>query len=122
MAEKEKEEQASTKVRFHHTKSGLFRVVHADGLTGSITPRGDLFICFYSERLPIPDSVVVEISPEGELIREVKEESITTTKGIVREMEVGVVMDVANAKSMLGWLRHMTKQLEKQFQEIKEEG
>lgn len=121
MANKDNYEKESVNIRFHHTKSNFFRVIHADGLTGSVTPRGDIFVCFYSERLPIPDSVVLEVSKDGNLLGEIPEETVTTTKGVVRELEAGIVVDINNAKGMLNLLNTLVARLESQIETEDEE-
>lgn len=120
MVEENKQDQVLPKLRVYFTKSNFFRVVHADGLVGSVTPKRDIFISFYNERIPIPDSIVYELSPKGAVISEVESERITTTKGVIREMEVGVVLDLADARSLIDWLRQMVGEAEVNFEDVEE--
>jgi hypothetical protein len=81
------------KVRFDYIKSPQFRVVHVDGAYGGITPRGQLFISLYSERLPIPTAIVHQLNPNGQLGDEILSER-ETRKGVVREVEIGLQFDI----------------------------
>jgi hypothetical protein len=96
------------RVLFHFVRSQHFRVVHADGAAGAPTPRGLIHFCLYSERPAVPDSVVQELLPDGTL------SDVSDTSGmygIIREMEVGVMMDEASAAAFHEWLGQQLEQL-----------
>jgi|SRR5271168_3140613 len=99
------------KAKINFIKSPAFRVIHADGMFGGPTPRGDLFIGFYSERFPIPTSVYHEIKPTGELGEEIREEREGRT-GVIREVEFGVNCDLEVVKAFSGWLQDKIKEIE----------
>jgi hypothetical protein len=92
-------------VRFHYIKSNAYRVVHADGVIGGPTPSGLVSFSFFSERFPIPTVVDHAVSDLGggrmvlgsEIAKEGKE-------GVVREVEVGVMMTIDMAKKLHAWL------------------
>src|SRR5438874_1780807 len=90
-------------VRFDYIKSNLFRVIHADGVVGGLTPRLDIHMDFWSERFPIPQRVVHTLTDDGTLGEELKTERLTR-EGIVREVEAGVVLDLEVAKAFREWL------------------
>ena len=100
------------KLLFKYIKSNLFRVVHADGLVGSITPKNDIFLSFYNERSPLPDSLTFEITPDGKLGKEIIEDRKVHTEGILREMEVGIVIDMELASNLVLWLTNMIQRTE----------
>jgi hypothetical protein len=100
------------KFQFHYKKSKLFRVIHADGIIGNITPKNDIFVSFYNERMPLPDTVSHEIFPDGRLGKEILSERKFQTEGLLREMEVGVVIDVDFARSLVIWLTNVIQQTE----------
>jgi len=104
-------EEAVERVRFDYIKGNLFRVIHADGVVGGVTPRLNIHMDVWSERLPIPKQVVHEVKPDGTLGEELKHER-TTRDAIVREVEVGVVLDLALAKSIIQWLKEKVDQIE----------
>ena len=104
------EENSQKDVEFHYIKSNTFRVVHADGVWGGPTPRGYITMAFYSERAPIPKRLVHEITSEGTLGRETSRDA---RAGIVREVDVEVMMDLDLAKGLLRWLEEKVTVLEK---------
>ena len=105
------------KIRIEYVKSNFFRVVHVDGAFGGTTPRLDLFITFYSERFPIPRILTYEMSPQGAPIKEIVEER-ESKEGIIRESEVGLLLDLPSAKSLLQWLGEKVAELEKTREQV----
>lgn len=104
MAQKKKaagKEEPSTVVNIDYIKSPMYRVVHADGVWGGITPRGLISMSFWNTRGPIPTRIVQEVGPGGEMGSEVRRES---RDAIVREVDVGVILDVEIAKTIRNWL------------------
>jgi hypothetical protein len=101
------DDQLPSSIALHYIKSNYFRVVHADGAMGGFTPRGQLFFSLYSERAPLPDTTVQAIE-QGQLGKEIVEMR-QGSQGILRELEVGVVMDVNVAKSLVTWLEERIK-------------
>ncbi len=91
------------KIHFHYKKSNHFRVIHADGAWGGITPDLNLFIGFYSQRPPIPEMTVQPIQEDGTLGSEIKDAMISKD-GLVREMEAGIVMSPAAINNLITWL------------------
>jgi hypothetical protein len=91
-----------SEVTFHYIKSNYFRVIHADGAMGGLTPRGELFFSIFNERSPLPD-VTVQAVEKGQLGKEIIEQR-KVSDGIVRELEVGILMDSNVAKSLVSWL------------------
>ena len=87
-------------VDIHFVKSAHFRVVHVDGAWGGLTPAQNLSLGFYSERIAIPRLVQFGITGDGKLGEELDRQGRT---GVVREMEVELVMDKAAATSFLEW-------------------
>lgn len=93
----------------HFIRSNYFRVVHADGAWGGITPHGDIQMGFYSERGPIPRKIVYKIDEQGRLGEELERE---IRDGPVRELEVGVVVSLSTARSLRTWLDDKIRVLE----------
>lgn len=96
-------------IDFHFIKSNYFRVVHCDGVWGGATPLGQLVLNVYSERQPIPVKVTTDITRDGTKVKEVRE----VKDGIVREVEVELVLNLETAKSLTAWLERHTKNLER---------
>ena len=111
---------SSLKAKFDFIKSPLFRVIHMDGVFGGMTPRGDLFLSFFSERFPIPTTIVHEIKSTGEVGEEIRSER-EGRKSIIREVEVGVHVDLEVAKTFVTWLGRQIEAAEKQKLGAKQE-
>jgi hypothetical protein len=97
-------DEEPTKVPFHYIKSNVFRVLHADGAVGSVTPGGLIFLGLYSERAPIPRLMTHEITDAGQVGPERVDERISK-KGVVREVEVGAMMSAETATQVIAWLQ-----------------
>ena len=67
---------------------------------------------FYSERSPIPKQTVHTVREDGTLGEEIRDERIVRDS-IVREVEIGVILDYAAAQSLLEWLTGKLDQLER---------
>lgn len=92
-------------VKFHYIKSNLFRVIHSEGAIGGLTPSRQIFISLFNERSALPQVTEFAVSPEGRLGNEVSREG---KDGIVREMEIGVLMSATAAKTLADFLlRHV---------------
>lgn len=91
------------KLQFHYIKANDFRVVRVDGAHGGPTPRGAIFMAVFSERVPIPELITQVVKDDGNLGEEVTEDR-KSRKGIVREVEVGLMMDLPAAESIHTWL------------------
>lgn len=89
-------------IAYDFIKSNFFRVVHADGVFGGLAPNGNIHMQVYSERTAIPQKTVhaIEGSELGPEIHAKRQER----KAIVREVEVDVVFNIAQAEAMRAWL------------------
>jgi hypothetical protein len=99
-----------TELQFEFIKSNFYRVVKADGIFGGLSPNGSLHLGVYSERMPYPQKMFHKVEagnmgPEDTAKR-------VGRKGILREMEVGISMDVAQAIVLRNWLDDKIKQYE----------
>jgi hypothetical protein len=94
------EELSPSAVKFHLVKGNFFRVIHADGAIGGITPGREIFVSLYSERGAIPQLIEQSINADGSL----GEEKRFGKEGIVREIEVGVMLNADTAKRIAEWL------------------
>ena len=91
-------------IDFHFVKSAHFRVIHADGVWGGVTPSGNIALSIFSERLPIPTIVKNRIKDGNQVGEEIAEERNTRT-GVVREVETELIMNKATATVFLDWLK-----------------
>lgn len=95
------DEATPTEIQFSYIKSTQFRVVHADGVIGGITPRGLLHMAVYNERPAIPQLVVQHMSEGGQLGATIKQLGRT---GVVREIEVDLLLDMETVEALHRWL------------------
>ena len=108
---------------FHYIKSNFFRVVYATGMVGGISPKGEIQIGFFNERYPIPQRVghkmiASETSSSAKMIGETLDEYGISKQGIIREVEVEVLMNYATASAFHQWLGEQVNAL-KNVHEIK---
>lgn len=103
------EDQAPRQITFEYTQSNLFRVVHVEGATASVTPNLDINLVFWSEHHPIPLEVTHEVSPEGALGQEIGR---ITRNTIVREVEVSMPISINTARVIIELLETVIKQIE----------
>ena len=108
----------SKQVRFHYIKSNEFRVIHVDGAHGGITPRGNIFAALYSVRAPIPQMTVHNLKTDGTLDDEVERK---VRDGIVNEVEVGVMFDLASAEAFHAWLEEKIAKLKEMQAKVKKD-
>lgn len=119
MGEKETTERASKEsqeLKFDYVKSHYFRVIHADGVWGGVSPRGNIHMSFYNERTALPDVSKLTLTGEGQIP---KPEQYKASSAIVREFEADVILDLATARSLSTWLNDKIKLLEDLVREAK---
>jgi hypothetical protein len=78
-------------IKFDYIKSNYFRVITADGANASLAQKGKIFLSLFNERVPIPRQVTYETLPNQALGKAI--ESISR-EGLVREVEVGLLVDI----------------------------
>lgn len=105
------------RVRFHYIKSPAFHTLHADGVIGGLTPGLDLHVAFYAERFPIPKRTEHAIKEDGTLGEE-QTDYRKGRKGVVRELVVDVVMDLATAERMRNWLSLHLQRAQKKLEAV----
>lgn len=97
-------------ITFHYMKSAFFRVMHVDGVLGSITPNGHINCVIFSERPSIPKLEEYELKKSGELGDQINYEG---RQGFVREMDADLVMDYDTAKELKDILSNILKEVDK---------
>lgn len=117
MAKKKATGRQSQQLKVDYIKSNAFRVVHADGALGGLTPRLDIHMSFWSERFPIPKEIVYEIDQGAMTGKEIGQLRVAR-EGLVREVEVGVVMNLETAKVFHRWFGDKIESAEKTKHEI----
>jgi hypothetical protein len=98
------------RIDFHYLKHPEYRSYHADGAVGSPTPKGGIHITFYLERSPIPLKTTHEVGEDGKVGRIIASEGKV---GIIRELQLGVVMDLDCATAVRDWLSERISEIKK---------
>lgn len=101
MSEESASRAAARRVRFFYIKSNAFRVAHVDGVIGGVTPKGLIHVSVFSERAAIPLSADHEITPEGRLLEPISQEG---KQGVVREIDIDLMMTRTTAAELRDWL------------------
>lgn len=106
-----KKRKQPTSISFEYIKSHFFRVIHVDGMHGGISPDLDIHMGIFTERWPFPKEVIHPIREDGTLGPEIREKR-KTRKGLVREIDADIILDVATAKAMVKWLKEKVEEAE----------
>jgi hypothetical protein len=99
------------RIRFHYIKSNEFRTIHVDGIHGGLTPQGLIQMAVFSERFPIPRETVHSVAEKG-LGPEIRQERVSR-EGIVREVDVNLIMSATQARSIAKWLNGKAQEWDK---------
>ncbi len=110
-AEKISNQKSEEVIIFEYIKSNFFRVVHADGAIGGVTPEGNLHLAFFSDRPAIPKMQVFKRNPDGSLGNILNEHTVVRP-GIIREMDVDIVISREAARSLVSWLNQNLEMLD----------
>ena len=95
---------------FDYIKGNLFRVIHCDGVIGGVTPSGNLHMAFFSERPAIPRTQVHSRNEMGTLGPPIPERS-EGRPGVVREMDIDVVISPRAVDALVDWLNQQKERL-----------
>ena len=95
--------EAPPRVNFDYIKGQFFRVIHADGAIGGLSPNNHIHMSLYSERFAIPRRTVFPVE-NGQLGEELDAERVTRD-AVVREVDVDVIMTIEVADSLCQWLK-----------------
>jgi hypothetical protein len=93
----------------YYQRGRHYRTIEAEGAQAGITPRGKVQFTLFSELRPTPEFVLHRVSPTGNL-GDVLEQVVK--EGIVREVEVNVVMDLATTVQFIDLLQRTLQQIQ----------
>ena len=111
--------QTRQEIEFHQIKSEHFRVIHVDGASGGVTPKGYIQMALYNERIAIPRKMVHNLSEDGSLGTELTDKR-EGRKGFVREIEINALLDIEAARALASWLLDKVKAAEETLKRIAE--
>jgi hypothetical protein len=100
-------------IKFYYQKSTFHQEIKADGAVGGVAPTGDkIAMSVYTERNPIPQVVVQELSDEGILGAEILDKRESKV-GVVRSVQATIHMDVPQARAIYEWIGRQLQEIEK---------
>ena len=102
-------------INFSFEYESTYRLFPANGVWAGVTPRGDLRLDFFVESNVVPSEVVHLISPEGKLGNELRR--VPSGRGIVRRMEVGVLLSLDNADGIADFIKTQVREFRKRQEE-----
>ena len=104
--------QNKPELKFKYIFDYGYNPVYANGAHGGVSPRGELVMNFYLERMALPESITHEINPNGTIGSETAAEPDDLAHSMVRFIEAGVVMNYQNARELQLWLGERVKEME----------
>ena len=104
--------QNKPELKFKYIFDYGYNPVYANGAHGGVSPRGELVMNFYLERMALPESITNEINPNGTIGNETAAEPEDLAHSMVRFVEAGVVMNYQNARELHLWLGERVKEME----------
>jgi hypothetical protein len=99
-------------VAFDYIKSQYFRVIHADGVIGGMTPHSHLHFALFSERPPLAKRQVHSISSQGALGPPNPEKTVIRD-AIIRELDIDVIMTATVAEQFHLWLGQRLQEMKR---------
>ncbi|TND10113.1 MAG: hypothetical protein FD123_361 [Bacteroidetes bacterium] len=103
---------------FHYIKNNDYKTVIVTGAFGGVTIQGLIDMNVFTDRVVIPRKIINEISSQIPHSTEVERDE---RDGSVREVQVGLLMDVNTAKTLIDWLQANINAIEKIRSESKSE-
>lgn len=97
---------------FKYIFSYNYNPAYVNGAQGGISPRGEVVIHFYLERPALPNALTHQINPNGSIGPEIAVEPADLPSSMVRFIDTGVVMNLANARMFHAWLGDRIKEAE----------
>ncbi len=104
--------QNKPELKFKYIFNYGYNPVYVNGAHGGISPRGELIMNFYLERMALPESITHEINQNGTIGDELETEPEDLKSSLVRFIDTGVVMNYQGARDLYQWLGEMVKQME----------
>ena len=117
MNDEKKDSGGPRRVVFSFRESPSFRSIDLAGAFGSLTPKGKIYLALYSERNHTPEQSTLLVSENGQVI---STEEMKHTPGVLRDVEIGMTMDLDTAVSLRDWLSVQIQDLQKALEDRKQ--
>jgi hypothetical protein len=89
-----------------------YNPLYINGAHGGITPRGELVVNFYQERMPLPNAITHELNPNGTIGKETAVEPEDLNRSLIRYVSTGVVVNQQTARELHFWLGEKLRELD----------
>jgi hypothetical protein len=89
-----------------------YNPLYINGAHGGITPRGELVVNFYQERMPLPNAITHELNPNGTIGKETAVEPEDLSRSLIRYVSTGVVVNQQTARELHFWLGEKIRELD----------
>ena len=99
-----------SEVEFFFELDKDYRIIASNGVWGGLTPRGQLQLDFFVEKLAIPDSIKNAISEDGRIGKEL---SRSPMKRVVRRLQVGILLSIGEARDLIEFMNRKIAEYEK---------
>jgi len=98
------------KIRFLQNMPEGYKIYPVNGLWGGVSARGDLICHFFLEHIELPKEEVQSVKEDGLLgpVERKPKEELT----MIRDMQVGIVINLEQAVSIANWILQSVKQFE----------
>jgi hypothetical protein len=98
------------KITFKYVHPEDLRDLYSNGIFGGITPRGEIYMHFYSERHPIPKKATHKIDDNG---FPSKDGEIEIGGDVVRLVQSSIIINEGTAIALRDWLNERLDYLNK---------
>lgn len=99
------------KIKFIYNKPQDYRIYPVNGVWGGVSGRGDLICNFFVEHHEVPKEEVLALKEDGSLepIKEKPKEQVN----VIRDLQVGILVNREQAISIANWILEKVKEFEK---------
>jgi hypothetical protein len=98
-----KNNMAPRKITFKYRDASSFRALRASGVLGGPTPTGEIYMGFYTQRPPTPETTFLNLDQHGRAVG-AEDMSGIEQDTLIREMEIGITLDLSTAVAIRTWL------------------
>ncbi len=102
-----------SEIEFDYKRNPEYRVVYVNGAYGGPSPKGEYKIDLFLEQQVAPDRIKHSVNESGKLGDEIMR--LPADRPVCRELQVGVIMTVGEARNLANWILLRIGEFEKQI-------
>lgn len=99
-------------IKFRYVFPENYNPTYCNGAFGGVSTHGEIVANFFLERMPIPNSIINQVNPDGSLGGVVSVDPNDYDETVIRYVSTGVVLSEDNAKAIYNWLGEQIQELE----------